>query len=262
MNGDAEEEIRLPADTQALLEEFRKEEAERVAAFERIAAAAEAQSDALKSMDLFTEDWQMSQFWYTDETARELSLWALGSIARARTNGREIKGLTKEPGVLRIAVVSAPTVHQYLTRVILPELSEELKSIGIRVESVVFEFDERFAVFGDDQFEKFDFNRPMAIRSDMQGRFDVAIVDPPFLSEECQIKTALSVRLLLGDPSANNRIVVCTGEKVADVVLRAYRAYGLKRTSFFPAHRNGLQNDFRSFSTDGLAWGSEPWTLS
>ena len=44
-------------------------------------------------------------------------------------------------------------------------------------------------------------------------------------------------------------VIVSTGSKVEDVVLRLYKPLGLKVTSFLPKHKGGLQNDFRCYST-------------
>jgi len=67
------------------------------------------------------------------------------------------------------------------------------------------EFDRRFAHFGD-SFVFYDYNEPVALPSDLKGSFDLVVVDPPFLSEECLRKTAQTVHYL-----TTKKILLCTG---------------------------------------------------
>lgn len=280
---------RLSADTMALLQEFQQTQSSKLAAFERLQKKAESrfddsqvaefkfedesddeeeesgdgeEQDALASMEVFTEDWNLSQFWYTDATAHRLSAFVLDPLVKlgAYVAGREEKlqywpreNYASLPSI-KVAILSAPTVHQYLTRVILPQLPKDLSS---KVQAVVFENDARFAVFGPRQFVHYDFNAPTRVPEATKGRFDAVLVDPPFLSEECQVKTAITVRVLLRKEEEGNtrptvRVAVCTGQKVADVIERTYRAYGVRCTNFRPEHRNGLQNEFRCFASEAV----------
>ncbi|KAK7208166.1 putative N6-adenine methyltransferase-domain-containing protein [Myxozyma melibiosi] len=298
-----DDDLKLPADTLALLQDFQQTQSSKLAMFEKMQKRAEARFDAigtdgfsfddeevekaeddddgegegedeegegeeaLKSMEIFTEDWNLSQFWYTDETAHRLSAYLLEPLVKLGKYGSDdyetVEGYESKDD-LRIAILSAPTVHQYLTRVILPKLP---KGVSKKVHAVVFEHDTRFAVFGPKQFVHYDFNAPMRIPAAVKERFDSVLVDPPFLSEECQVKTAITVRLLLRKPSEEDaakgrsrpRVAVCTGQKVADVILRTYRGYGVRCTDFRPEHRNGLQNEFRCFASEAVegVWGFE-----
>ncbi|KAL8862556.1 MAG: hypothetical protein Q9178_001054 [Gyalolechia marmorata] len=94
--GDDGDDIpKLPADTLALLEDFYSERDQNEKRFEHLKAQTE--DDRLEtplSMTMFTEDWNASQFWYSDETAILLAEQLL-------------KGATKDT---RIALVSAPSV--------------------------------------------------------------------------------------------------------------------------------------------------------
>lgn len=69
----------------------------------------------------------------------------------------------------------------------------------------LFEFDQRFSAFGSD-FEFYDYNSPQNVPKNVVGTFDLVICDPPFLSEECLTKTAITIRLL-----TSKKIVLCTG---------------------------------------------------
>jgi hypothetical protein len=96
----------LDPSTLALLQEFYTERDEREKQFEDLKSKAEDDfSDASKplSMDLFTESWQDSQFWYKDETATVLAQQLLD-------------GVTEDS---RIAVVSAPSVYIQLRNLLV-----------------------------------------------------------------------------------------------------------------------------------------------
>lgn len=98
--------------------------------------------------------------------------------------------------VPRVACVCTPSVYQ------------KLRALhGARVSVRVFEYDRRFAVYGDD-FVFYDYNRPLDLPGDVAaGSFDLVIADPPHLSEDCLRKTAETVKHL-----ARGRILLCTGE--------------------------------------------------
>jgi hypothetical protein len=74
----------------------------------------------------------------------------------------------------------------------------------------LFEFDKRFAIYGED-FILYDYNTPLDIPCHFAGNFDVVVVDPPFLSEECLTKTAVTVKFL-----AKHKIILCTGLYLCD----------------------------------------------
>lgn len=67
---------------------------------------AEDDFDGKLSMDAFTEDWNVSQFWYSDETAKVLARQLLD-------------GATDET---RIAVVSAPSAFIQLKNLLVSHI--------------------------------------------------------------------------------------------------------------------------------------------
>ncbi|KAK4941954.1 Protein-lysine N-methyltransferase efm5 [Elasticomyces elasticus] len=92
------------------------------------------------SMEAFTEDWNASQFWYSDETATKLAEQLL-------------EGATKES---YIAVVSAPSVYIQLKNMLASK--DNLSRPHVRL----LEYDERFAVFKD-EFVAYDFETPLRL---------------------------------------------------------------------------------------------------
>lgn len=114
-----------------------------------------------------------------------------------------------------------------------------------------------------------------SILVELKGRFDRIIVDPPFLSSDCQTKgeppsrksriltntsriAALSVRWLsrhwtappesLQDDGTALRLIVCTGERMETLVNKLYGKVGLHTTTFEPQHSKGLSNEFRCYA--------------
>ena len=96
----------------------------------------------------------------------------------------------------RIACISAPTAYRKI---------KELKPDTCDV--LCLEFDERFKVFGKD-FMFYDYNEPLKLASELKEQFDIVIADPPFLSEECLSKMALSMTYL-----SKKKIILCTGKR-------------------------------------------------
>ncbi|KAL3055994.1 EEF1A lysine methyltransferase 1 [Trematomus bernacchii] len=160
------------------------------------------------------EDWSLSQFWYSDETAAQL---AEEAVREAGEGGR-------------IACVSAPSVYQ--------KLKQGSVSGSDRVSAVVLEYDRRFSTYGED-FLFYDYNEPLALSNAPPQSFDFVIADPPYLSEECLTKVAQTVKYL-----SKGKVLLCTGaimEKVAKELL------DVKMCSFLPKHNKNLSNEFRCF---------------
>ncbi|KAM9049401.1 EEF1A lysine methyltransferase 1 isoform 4-T4 [Megaptera novaeangliae] len=131
------------------------------------------------NIGIIEENWQLSQFWYTPETALHL---AEEAVAAAGEGGR-------------IACVSAPSVYQKLR-----ELHREDFSICI------FEYDHRFAIYGE-EFIFYDYNNPVDLPEKIAAHsFDIVIADPPYLSEECLRKTSETIKYL-----TRGKILLCTG---------------------------------------------------
>ncbi|KAJ9620981.1 Protein-lysine N-methyltransferase efm5 [Taxawa tesnikishii (nom. ined.)] len=231
--GDYDDDMpHLSADTLDLLKNFYSERDAREKQFEDLKAQAEnAFESKTLSMDLFAEDWNASQFWYKDETAVTLAEQLLEGITAPSC----------------IAVVSAPSVY-----IQIRNLLNDREKYPARPRVVLLEFDERFAVFKD-EFVFYDFKQPLRLDASLKGAFDRIICDPPFLSEECQTKAALTVRWLAkswSDPSSDSaatdvrqRLILCTGERMEALAHKLYGKAGLRTTTFNPEHTKGLSNE-------------------
>ncbi|KAI4207964.1 MAG: hypothetical protein LQ346_000301 [Caloplaca aetnensis] len=188
------------------------------------------------SMSMFSEDWNTSQFWYSDETAITLAEQLLDGAA-AKTS---------------IAIVSAPSVFVQLKNLLASKL--EIPKLTL------LEFDQRFSVFAE--FVRYDFLSPIKLPEEMKGAYDRVLCDPPFLSTDCQTKAALTVRWL-SKPRAPDfqtpgpRWIACTGERMEALIHKLYP--GIKTTTFQPRHaQNRLSNDFRCYAN----FDSPIWTIT
>ncbi|KAF7650176.1 hypothetical protein LDENG_00129590, partial [Lucifuga dentata] len=193
----------LSADTLAALQEFYNETRN---------DPVHQESFAVGAME---EDWRMSQFWYSDETATRLA--------------EELVQEAGEGG--RIACVSAPSVYQ--------KLKQGVVAGSDRVSAVVLEYDRRFAAYGHD-FIFYDYNEPLSLPAAVAPQsFDIVLADPPYLSEECLRKVAKTIKYL-----SKSKVLLCTGgvmEKHAKELL------DVQLCSFLPKHSRNLSNDFRCF---------------
>lgn len=167
------------------------------------------------SVGALEEDWRMSQFWYSDETATRLA--------------EEVVREAGEGG--RIACVSAPSVYQ--------KLKQGVVDGSDRVSAAVLEYDRRFATYGED-FVYYDYNEPVSFQAGVEPQsFDIVLADPPYLSEECLSKVAQTIKHL-----SKGKVLLCTGAIMENL---AKDLLGLKMCSFLPKHERNLSNDFRCF---------------
>ncbi|XP_030056149.1 EEF1A lysine methyltransferase 1 isoform X2 [Microcaecilia unicolor] len=198
---DDNEVIQLSTEALAALQEFYQEQ--------QVKASQVLNDHSFGSVE---EDWQLSQFWYSDETALCL---AKEAVAAAGKGGR-------------IACISAPSVYQKL---------KELNTKDLSV--FILEYDRRFSMYGD-EFVFYDYNNPLKLPDTLEPHsFDVILADPPYLSEECLRKTSETIKYL-----KKGKIILCTGAVMED---RVAKFLGLKMCKFIPKHARNLSNEFRCY---------------
>lgn len=177
----AKQRRQLSGDALSALKEFYGERDARQKQFEALKSQAEEDFDGKLSMDAFTEDWNVSQFWYSDETATVLARQLLD-------------GATDET---RIVVVSAPSAFIQLKNLLVSrgtdiwvklraDIIQASGEYKCRPQIKLLEIDERFNVFKE--FVHYDFEKALQLPPELKGSFDRIIVDPPFLSDDCQTK--------------------------------------------------------------------------
>lgn len=76
--------------------------------------------------------------------------------------------------------------------------------------------------------------------------YDIIIVDPPYLSEECVQNVAITVDKL---KKPTSEIILCSGDLVSDW---AKQYLGLNKCTYRPQHVRNLANEFRSYANFNL----------
>lgn len=106
----------------------------------------------------------------------------------------------------------------------------------------IFEFDKRFESYGED-FQFYDYNQANEDNylAEYLSSFNLIIVDPPFLSQECLEKTSVIVKRLMKEESL---VILNTGSIQKDL---AASLLNLKESTYRPQHKNNLGNEFSSF---------------
>lgn len=146
----------------------------------------------------------MSQFWYDIPTSETLTKEVLTNATNALS-----KGLLD---VYNIACISCPTLfkclHSYLKEFknhsSIPDLALYCDRINIKL----LEYDRRFGLYGDD-YIFYDYNNPLSIDTQYHNKFDLIISDPPYLSDECHVKTGMTIKKL---GKNEHKLLICTGK--------------------------------------------------
>ncbi|KAK1119745.1 hypothetical protein K0M31_013161 [Melipona bicolor] len=199
-----DDDLQLCPTTLAALNEFLKEKAERENQLKYILEN--------QNLDIsFDENWQLSQFWYDEKTTDTL---VKGAVQCTKYNEK-------------IALISCPTLYNKLK-----------KNCGER-QVTLFEYDERFRIY-DSDFISYNYKFPLRVPRNLSKFYDLVIADPPFLSDECLTKTALTIKFL-----AKKKIVLCTGAIMSEL---AERLLNVKICNFIPHHQNNLANEFYCYS--------------
>ncbi|KAH6989443.1 putative N6-adenine methyltransferase-domain-containing protein [Ilyonectria sp. MPI-CAGE-AT-0026] len=231
MSDSDDEPITLSSHALAALAEFEAEKDASQQKFEKLRTGITAggptakviSGDELLSISAFAEDWNESQFWYSDESANVLAEQLLGGASSSTT----------------IGVLSTPSAFVALKNIVRKQPVKD------RPKLVLFEHDDRFNVFPE--FVFYDYQQPLKLPAELKGTLDCVIIDPPFFNNDCQTKFALTARWLL-KPSSIPRIIVCTGERMTDIVVKLYRSFDVRSTTFEPAHSGTLSNQYYCYA--------------
>lgn len=209
----------LRADTLAALQEFLLEQKLQKA---REEAEAEDTNPTLAT----SEDWELSQFWYDEETSVSLATELVTLAESLHDAGKAI---------VKIACISCPSIYKAYRALV------DRGAVPAYVQAMLWEYDTRFACFGD-EFQHYDFNKPLTFPPSLAGTFDIVAVDPPFLNPDCLGEFAKTVRALQCE--SNGPVMLCTGS----VMLPHARALlGLRPTREHVGHAKRLQNPFSCF---------------
>ncbi|KAH8240935.1 hypothetical protein KR026_008381 [Drosophila bipectinata] len=215
-----DDDISLPADTLAILNEFLAERSKR---------EAEEEDRILNKTGkdgLFEEDWQLSQFWYSTKT----------KLIVRDVVGKLLKEQGEHSNGFRIALLSCPSLYK------------DIKDVHSQV--TIFEYDTRFEAYGTD-FQHYDFNcienNPDYLKEHHQ-QYDLVIADPPFLSQECITKVSEIITKLQRNPD-KSKLIFCSGEVVEPWLTASLPVH---KCTFHPEHERNLGNQFVSYANFDL----------
>ncbi|XP_055305636.1 protein-lysine N-methyltransferase CG9154 [Sitodiplosis mosellana] len=209
-----DDRIELPSDTLAILNEFLRSKS--------------MQESMETDHSNFEEDWQLSQFWYDENTIRLLSEVCSKLILHRHQSTPSSQ--------IKIALLSCPSLYK------------SVKAVHPNGVVRLFEFDNRFSVFGDD-FVFYDYKdkeRNETSLKDYENHFDILIADPPFLSQECIEPIANIVKRLKKEDS---KIIMCSGQTAAGWIKTFLE---LNQCEFRPGHERNLANEFCSYANFDL----------
>ena len=175
------------------------------------------EEDGFEKID---EDWELSQFWYTKETADNIILLI----------GKYAKKHKKE----NIALLCAPSLYRAYLR-----NKDELENLNF----ALFEYDKRFSIFGEG-FNFYDLNKPLEIDSKHHKKYDIIVADPPFLNKETIQKVAESMKLVSNEGSMK---IFITGLQVQDAVIEEFPELKLRDDIKIEHDKQRLQNPFGLF---------------
>ncbi len=199
------------------------------------AEAAAKENDVVETGSVLatTEDYQLSQFWYSEETGVSLANLSRELAAEILSSESSLSSSSLQDRKAVIACLSCPSVFKALLAV------ERDSPLAVKVDAYVFEFDKRFEVFGE-KFIYYDYNYPKNVPDSLLGQCDVIIIDPPFLNRDTLEGFATTVSLL--KRSSSTKVLLCTG---AVMLNHAKELLNLRPTRAKVTHaQNRLSNPF------------------
>lgn len=132
--------------------------------------------------------------------------------------------------------------------ILCPTINFNINKYPIVAAATIFEFDQRFCKY-DPDFVKYDYNeaKKETYLSEFKSKFDLVVLDIPFLSSECLEKSNILCRKLAKEDA---KIILCTGKIMSDAV--STLMVDLKMCKFEPEHERNLGNDFGTFANFDL----------
>lgn len=148
------------------------------------------------------ENAELNQYWYSQKTCE--------TLCNAVRESMSLKGASS-----RIAFLSTPSLFF--------SLSEEEQK-----QCTLFDFDNTWESCS--QFEFYDYNNPNKIDAKLHGKFDVIVIDPPFISQSVWESYATTTALLGAKEGAH---IIATTVEQNEVLMKSI--FSCKRCIFQPS---------------------------
>ncbi|VYS60789.1 unnamed protein product [Arabidopsis thaliana] len=217
---DDDDPLVLSSQALAALREFLADQNKTVASTPP--ASSVAGGEESDKVELVTEDWRLSQFWYEPETAE--------------TVAEEVVTLSQRIPGCRVACIACPTLYVFLKK----------KDPSVQVQ--LLEYDMRFEIYGN-EFTFYDYNEPEDLPLQLKHCFHIIVADPPYLSRECLERVSQTISFLASP--VDSLLLLLTGDisRLAGEVQREHAAelLGVRPCVFKPHHSSKLGNEFRLF---------------
>lgn len=145
---------------------------------------------------LFGEDWQQSQFWYSENFAYSFARSLRQRIPNSDCN---------------VVFISCPTAYVAFQHA----LSQDGQPT--RENTWLFEIDDRFSKVAGDSFVRFNLFKEASsqIPASLKGQVDLVVIDPPFLNRDTNEGVSNTLRWLL---KSDAQVVLLTSTQVQDLV--------------------------------------------
>ncbi|KAK4700440.1 EEF1A lysine methyltransferase 1, partial [Phenoliferia sp. Uapishka_3] len=245
-------QLTLDPKTQALLDSFYQSEADRESKLQELKRSAGggngdedgSREDAAEGAvdggeiepisvdtfrELFKEDWQISQFWYSTPFATSLSAY-ISSCLPSPTSP--------------VAFLCCPTGFVAFQH-------QHAQNRERRRQTKLWEFDERFGLLRKENFVKYDLNNPEEFPEEWKGSVELAVVDPPFMNEITNLNLAKTLKALLHP--TRGRLILLTSTSVEHHFENVYGEPPLgplKRVEeLVVRHEGGLSNGYGVWSS-------------
>eukprot|EP00919_Chromeraceae_sp_WS-2016_P031212 GHVR01073762.1.p1 GENE.GHVR01073762.1~~GHVR01073762.1.p1 ORF type:complete len:205 (+),score=35.27 GHVR01073762.1:123-737(+) len=162
------------------------------------------------------EKFDLNQYWYSTHT--------LSTIVD------EITNLYNEENKIRIAFLSTPSVYYSCPKY-------------IQFNSKLFDIDTQW--WDDPNFQYFDYNHPDNIPSCHKGKFNVCIIDPPFITEDAWSLYGQASKILMkqsdininnnNNNNINNKLILSSIPENINMLLRIFESDTLHEVLFKPS---------------------------
>ncbi|KAJ7649537.1 putative N6-adenine methyltransferase-domain-containing protein [Mycena polygramma] len=169
---------------------------------------------------VFSEDWQLSQFWYTTKFAMRFAR-TLHNLCTPTTS---------------IAFVCCPTAF------VAFQHTKPLKNARL------LEVDGRFAVLTPRHYVPYDMEEPTTLPAYLTDSVDIAVLDPPFLNEYTNANIVKTLRQIM---RPSGKLIVITSTSVSDILEKMYDSPPLG-----PLRKTKIEVQFGQLRNDFACWAS------